>query len=129
MKIYLLRIADALGFELTKEALMQSISLTNARNLEEMSTLHLYQFGIYLELEPDEEEKAMLEQNIQVALQSGQIYLEDAIDIREVKNLTLANQILKYRRIEKQKQDQASSSNNRYKHKLKQMHKLLSKLL
>jgi hypothetical protein len=101
-----LRIADALGFELTKEALMQSISLTNARNLEEMSTLHLYQFGIYLELEPEEEEKAMLEQNIQVALQSGQIYLEDAIDIREVKNLTLANQILKYRRIEKQKQDQ-----------------------
>ena len=102
-----LRIADALGFELTKEALMQSISLTNARNLEEMATLHLYEFGIYLELEPEEEEKAMLEQNIQVALQSGQIYLEDAIDIREVKNLTLANQILKYRRKEKQAQDQA----------------------
>jgi hypothetical protein len=92
-----LRIADAL---------IQSISLTNARNLQEMTTLHLYEFGIYLELEPEEEEKAMLEQNIQVALQSGQIYLEDAIDIREVKNLTLANQILKYRRIEKQKQDQ-----------------------
>ena len=103
-----LRIADALGFELTKEALMQSISLTNARNLEEMATLHLYEFGIYLELEPEEEEKAMLEQNIQVALQSGQIYLEDAIDIREVKNLTLANQILKYRRKEKQAQDQAA---------------------
>jgi hypothetical protein len=75
--------------------------------LEEMDTLHLYEFGIYLELEPEEEEKAMLEQNIQVALQSGQIYLEDAIDIREVKNLTLANQILKYRRKEKQAQDQA----------------------
>jgi hypothetical protein len=101
-----LRIADALSFDLTREALIQSISLTNARNLQEMTTLHLYEFGIYLELEPEEEEKAMLEQNIQVALQSGQIYLEDAIDIREVKNLTLANQILKYRRIEKQKQDQ-----------------------
>jgi len=103
-----LRIADALGFELTKQALMQSISLTNTRNLEEMATLHLYEFGIYLELEPEEEEKAMLEQNIQVALQSGQIYLEDAIDIREVKNLTLANQILKYRRKQKQAQDQAA---------------------
>jgi hypothetical protein len=101
-----LRIADALSFDLTREALIQSISLTNARNLQEMTTLHLYEFGIYLELEPEEEEKAMLEQIIQVALQSGQIYLEDAIDIREVKNLTLANQILKYRRIEKQKQDQ-----------------------
>ena len=103
-----LRLADALEFDLTKQALMQSISLTNTQNLEELKNLHLYDFGIYLELEPDDEEKAMLEQNIQVALQSGQIYLEDAIDIREVKNITLANQILKYRRIEKQKQDQAA---------------------
>jgi hypothetical protein len=103
-----LRLADALEFDLTKQALMQSISLTNTQNLEEIKNLHLYDFGIYLELEPDDEEKAMLEQNIQVALQSGQIYLEDAIDIREVKNITLANQILKYRRIQKQKQDQAA---------------------
>jgi hypothetical protein len=103
-----LRLADALEFDLTKQALMQSISLTNTQNLEELKNLHLYDFGIYLELEPDDEEKAMLEQNIQVALQSGQIYLEDAIDIREVKNITLANQILKYRRIQKQKQDQAA---------------------
>jgi hypothetical protein len=101
-----LRLADALEFDLTKQALMQSISLTNTQNLEEIKNLHLYDFGIYLELEPDDEEKAVLEQNIQVALQSGQIYLEDAIDIREVKNITLANQILKYRRIQKQKQDQ-----------------------
>jgi hypothetical protein len=103
-----LRIADALEFDLTKQALMQSISLTNTQNLEELKNLHLYDFGIYLELEPDDEEKAMLEQNIQVALQAGQIYLEDAIDIREVKNITLANQILKYRRIQKQKQDQVA---------------------
>jgi len=85
---------------------MQSISLTNTQNLEELKNLHLYDFGIYLELEPDDEEKAMLEQNIQVALQSGQIYLEDAIDIREIKNLKLANQVLKFRRIKKQEADQ-----------------------
>jgi len=103
-----LRLADALEFDLTKQALMQSISLTNTQNLEELKNLHLYDFGIYLELEPDDEEKAILEQNIQVALQAGQIYLEDAIDIREVKNIQLANQILKYRRIQKQKQDQAA---------------------
>jgi hypothetical protein len=103
-----LRLADALEFDLTKQALMQSISLTNTQNLEEIKNLHLYDFGIYLELEPDDEQKAVLEQNIQVALQSGQIYLEDAIDIREIKNIQLANQILKYRRIQKQKQDQAA---------------------
>ena len=101
-----LRLADALEFDLTKQALMQSISLTNTQNLEELKNLHLYDFGIYLDLEPDDEEKAMLEQNIQVALQAGQIYLEDAIDVREVKNIQLANQILKYRRIQKQKADQ-----------------------
>ena len=103
-----LRIADALEFDLTKQALMQSISFSNSKTLEELKNLHLYDFGIYLDLEPEDEEKAMLEQNIQVALQSGQIYLEDAIDIREVKNIQLANQILKYRRIQKQKQDQAA---------------------
>jgi len=103
-----LRVADALQFDLTKAALMQSISKTNVGNLEEMEKLHLYQFGIYLELEPDEEEKAQVEQNIQMALQQNQIYLEDAIDIRNIKNLKLANQVLKYRRKEKQKQDQAA---------------------
>jgi len=103
-----LRIADALEFDLTRQALMQSISFSNAKNLEELKDLHLYDFGIYLDLEPDDEEKAMLEQNIQMALQQQQIYLEDAIDIREIKNIQLANQILKYRRKQKQQQDQAA---------------------
>ena len=102
-----LRIADALEFDLTKQALMQSISLTNTQNLEELKNLHLYDFGIFLELEPEDEEKAMLEQNIQVALQQNQIFLEDAIDIRNIKNQTLANQILKYRRLQKEAKDQA----------------------
>ena len=102
-----LRIADALQFNLTKEALMQSLSRTNVGNLEEMQKLHLYQFGIYLELEPDEEEKAQVEQNIQMALQQNQIFLEDSIDIRNIKNLKLANQVLKYRRKQKEAKDQA----------------------
>ena len=101
-----LRLADALEFDLTRQALMQSISLTNTKNLEELKNLHLYDFGLYLDLEPEEEERAMLEQNIQMALQQNQIYLEDAIDIREIKNIKLANQILKYRRIKKQEADQ-----------------------
>jgi hypothetical protein len=66
----------------------------------------MHDFGIFINLEPDEEEKAQLEQNIQVALQQNQIYLEDAIDIREVRNLKLANQFLKYRRKKKQEYDE-----------------------
>ena len=101
-----LRIADALEFDLTNQALKNSLNQFNVATLEEVKNLSLHDFGIYLELEPDDEEKAMLEQNIQVALQSGQIYLEDAIDVREVKNLQLANQVLKFRRIKKQQADQ-----------------------
>ena len=102
-----LRVADMLQFELTNNALKASIGKFNTATLGEIQDLHLYDFGVFLELEPEEEEKAMLEQNIQMALQQQQIYLEDAIDIREIKNLTLANQVLKYKRTKKQQQEQA----------------------
>jgi hypothetical protein len=100
------RVVDSLEFPLLKQALESSISVFNVKTLEEISDKTNADFGIFLELEPDEEEKAMLEQNIQMALQQQQIFLEDAIDIREVRNLKLANQILKQRRIKKQEQDQ-----------------------
>jgi hypothetical protein len=95
-----------LQFALTSNALKSSIGKFNVATLREIENLHLYDFGLFLELEPDDEEKAMIEQNIQMALQQNQIYLEDAIDIREIKNSSLANQVLKYRRIQKQQQDQ-----------------------
>ena len=102
-----LKIADVLAFPLTKNALIESISLYNAQTLGEISNLNLHDFGIYLELEPDEEEKAQLEQNIQIALKNNGIDLEDAIDIRQIKNLKLANQLLKQKRKNKIKRDQA----------------------
>jgi hypothetical protein len=106
-----LRVADALKFPLTAQSLKQSISVFNVETLRELEQLNLHDFGIFLELEPEEEEKAQLEQNIQVALQQGGIDLEDAIDLRQIKNLKLANQSLKYRRKKKaqemQQQQQA----------------------
>ena len=103
-----LRVADALDFPLTANSLKQSISVYNVETLKEISKLNLHDFGIYLELEPDEEEKAQLEQNIQIALQNQGIDLEDAIDIRQIKNLKLANQMLKLKRKQKQERDQAN---------------------
>jgi hypothetical protein len=97
-----LRIADCLNNPLTANSLKQSISTYNVEVLKEMEHLNLHDFGIYLEIEPDEEEKQQLEQNIQVSLQNGGIDLEDAIDIRQVKNLKLANQLLKLKRKRKQ---------------------------
>jgi hypothetical protein len=107
-----LRIADCLDYPLTAKVLEQSISTYNTYTLKEIKNLNLYDFGIYLELEPDEEEKAMLEQNIQVALQAGGIDLDDAIDIRQIKNLKLANQLLKLRKSKKQKAMQEAQMAN-----------------
>ena len=107
-----LRVADSLKFPLTRASLENSISQYNVGTLDELSKLNTHDFGIFLNLEPDEEEKAKLEENIQVALKSGQIFLEDAIDIREVKNIQLANQFLKYRRKKKAEADQAASQAN-----------------
>ena len=101
-----LRFKDVLEFHPTKEAFVNSLGQFSVGSLEEMKNMHLHDFGIFLELEPDEEQKAILEANIQAALSRDSINLEDAIDIREIKNLKLANQLLKIRRIRKQAQDQ-----------------------
>ena len=107
-----LRAADMLNFPLTKNALMNSISVFNTNTLSQIEKLNLHEFGIFLELEPDEEEKAQLEQNIQVALQTGGIDLEDIIDLREISNLKLANQMLKIKRKQKIERDQAAQQQN-----------------
>ena len=107
-----LRVADSLQFPFTKEALKNSISSFNTGTLQELMNLQIHDFGIFIKLEPDEEEKAELEQNIQIALKSGQIDLADAIDIREVRNLKLANQMLKFRRKKKAEADQAAAQAN-----------------
>jgi len=107
-----LRVSDILEYSPTADAFVQAIGVHNAATLEEISSLYLYDFGIFIELAPDEEEKAMLENNIQVALQKQSIELEDAIDVREIKNVKLANQILKIRRKKKQENDRQMQLEN-----------------
>ena len=107
-----LKIADLLQYPLTRKSLESSVSVYNAAILEEISTLNAHDFGIYLELEPDEEAKQQLEQNIQVALQAGGINLEDAIDIRQIKNIKLANESIKFRRKKKEESDRAAQQAN-----------------
>ena len=107
-----LRINDALEYPLTREALKSSISSYNVGTLQDMYNLNLFEFGIYLELTPDEEEQAQLEQSIQICLQNQSIFLEDAIEIREIKNLKLANQVLKMRRKKKAAEDQLRAQEN-----------------
>ena len=107
-----LRISDILEYSPSREAFIQKIGGFNVATLDELKELHLYDFGIMLELSPDDEQKGMLENNIQTALSAGLIDLEDAIDIREVKNLKLANQLLKLRRKKKLERDQQMQQEN-----------------
>ena len=103
-----LRVNDSLMFPLTRMALINSITNFNTQTLDELMTVNLHDFGIFIELEPDEEEKSKLEENIQTALRTQSINLEDAIDIRQVNNLKLANQLLRKKRKEKQEEQQES---------------------
>ena len=107
-----LRVSDILEYSPTAEAFVQAIGAHNVATLQEMSELYLYDFGIFIELDPDEEEKAMLENNIQTALSQQLIDLDDAIDIREIRNVKLANQLLKIKRRKKQERDQQIQQEN-----------------
>ena len=107
-----LKVADCLEYPLTAESLVNSISTYNVSTLDQVKRLNLHDFGIYLQLEPDDEEKAQLEANMQMALQQGSLDLEDVIDIRQIHNLKLANQMLKIKRKEKAKQDQTNQQSN-----------------
>ena len=107
-----LRISDIIEYSPTREAFIHKIGNQNVAVLEEMKELYLYDFGIFIELAPDDEEKAVLENNIQIALTGGLIDLSDAIDLREIKNIKLANQLLKIRRKEKQLNDQKMQQQN-----------------
>lgn len=100
-----LRVADILEYSDFKEQFAMQIGKYAVGILEEIKDLYLFDFGIFIEVAPDEEEKAQLEANIQMALQRDQITLEDAIDIRQMKNLKLANELLKMKRKDKQKKD------------------------
>ena len=99
------RVADILEYSDFKEDFINKIGRYNVSILNEISDLYIYDFGVFIEVSPDEEQQAMLEQNIQMALSKQDINLEDAIDIREIKNLKLANQLLKVKRKAKQEED------------------------
>jgi len=99
------RVADILEYADFKDDFANRIGKYNVSILEEIKDLYVYDFGIFIEISPDEEQKAQLEANIQMALSKGDINLEDAIDIREIKNLKLANQLLKVKRLKKQERE------------------------
>lgn len=106
------RISDIMQYSDFAEDFAKMIGKNNLEVVEEIIGLHLHDFGVFIEIEPDEEEKQRLEQNIQQSIQSKQIDLDDAIDIRSVKNFTLANSLLKIKKKKKQKEDMEIQQQN-----------------
>ena len=100
------RIGDILEYSDFKDEFINKIGKYNVSILSDISDLYIYDFGIFVEVAPDEEQKAQLEANIQMALSKGDINLEDAIDIREIRNLKVANQLLKMKRIKTQEREE-----------------------
>jgi len=107
-----LKVADLIENPFTENSLMNSISTFNTNTLKEFMELQLHDFGIFLELEPEEEEKALLEKNIQIALQTGGVSLSDTIDIRQIKNIKIANQFLKLKQEKNIKREQEQKQAN-----------------
>jgi len=107
-----IRIKDVLAFHPQRDAMITGIGRFSVGALQEMDSLHMHDFGIFLELDPDEDEKQLVENNIQIALSRDQISLDDVIDIRQIKNIKLANQLIKFRRAKKQAQDQQMAERN-----------------
>ena len=99
------RVADILEYSDFKDDFVNKIGKYNVSILGDISDLYIYDFGVFIEVSPDEEQQAQLEQNIQMALQKQDINLEDAIDIRELKNIKLANQLLKVKRVQKEEKE------------------------
>jgi hypothetical protein len=100
------RVADILQYADFKDDFANKIGKYNVSILNDIKDLYIYDFGIFIEISPDEEQRAQLEANVQMALSKGDINLEDAIDIRELKNLKLANQLLKMKRVKKQEREE-----------------------
>jgi hypothetical protein len=100
------RVADILEYSDFKDEFANQIGKYNVSILNDIKDLYIYDFGIFIEVSPDEEQKAQLEANIQMALSKGDINLEDAIDIREIKNIKLANQLLKMKRVRLQEREE-----------------------
>jgi hypothetical protein len=100
------RVADILEYSDFTDEFINQIGKYNVSILDDIKELYIYDFGIFIEVAPDEEQKAQLEDNIQMALSKNDINLEDAIDIRELKNIKLANQLLKLKRKAKQDREE-----------------------
>ncbi len=93
-----LRVSDLVKYKGTYKGYVRAIGEFNMKVIEVSKDVTMADYGIMIEPLPDEEERALLESNIQMSIQQGALRLEDAIIVRGIKNTKLANQMLILRR-------------------------------
>ena len=102
-----IRMQDLVNFKGLHKMYTNVIGDSSMHSIDMMKKLSIHEFGITLDVAPSEEEKQMMEQNIQVSLAQKELRLEDAIMIRSIKNIKMANQMLVLRRAKYQEEQQA----------------------
>ena len=83
-----------------------AVGETNMAVLSSFDNLAMYNFGVMVVTEMNDTDKQYLEQNIQIALGQREIDLEDAIAIRQIKDVEQAERLLVVRRKKRIKQQQ-----------------------
>jgi hypothetical protein len=78
-----------------RDDLIMKIGATAVEDLDYVKDLHLSDFAIFFELEMDDEERAMLDQDLSNAIEKGYLGLEDKYEIRNFKVIELAVSYLK----------------------------------
>jgi len=94
------------------QAYENAIGKENMKVLSSFSKLPMYNFGVRVVSDMNEVDRAYLEQNIQVALSQREIDLEDAIAIRQLRDIDQAERLLVVRRKKRIKQQQEIASQN-----------------
>ena len=94
------------------QAYENAIGKENMNVLASFRDLPMYNFGVRVVSDMNEVDKAYLEQNIQIALAQKEIDLEDAIAIRQLKDVDQAEQLLIIRRKKRMRQQQEMAMQN-----------------
>ena len=101
-----MRLQDVLESKSKKKSYTNALGKSTVAMFGVNKNISIHEFGITLDVAPDEEEKSQLEQNLQMSLTQKEIRLEDVITIRRIKNVKLANQVLMFRRKKYQEEEQ-----------------------
>lgn len=113
-KALLLRIQDLVIYRELYDSLIAVIGEENAKILMEDRNKFYWDMSITVTINPDISESDKFQRKVDMALQAGQITIDDSIDIEKIKDLTLASQVLKFKireRARTAKQDQIDIQN------------------